>query len=64
MPPPELLEQLTVAGEKAALQEVGADGHVEGAGAAPDIHSELAALPRPRKHYQWYYSYDSILNFH
>lgn len=22
----------------------------------PDIHAELAALPRPRKHYQWYYS--------
>ena len=22
---------------------------------APDIHSALAALPRPRKHYQWYY---------
>ena len=23
---------------------------------AGDIHAELAALPRPRKHYQWYYS--------
>ena len=23
---------------------------------APDIGAELAALPRPRKHYQWYYS--------
>jgi pimeloyl-ACP methyl ester carboxylesterase len=22
----------------------------------PDIHGALAALPRPRKHYQWYYS--------
>ncbi len=22
----------------------------------PNIHDELAALPRPRKHYQWYYS--------
>jgi pimeloyl-ACP methyl ester carboxylesterase len=22
----------------------------------PDIHATLAALPRPRKHYQWYYS--------
>ena len=21
-----------------------------------DLHAELAALPRPRKHYQWYYS--------
>ena len=29
-----------------------------GAAAAPagDIHAELAALARPRKHYQWYYS--------
>jgi pimeloyl-ACP methyl ester carboxylesterase len=28
------------------------------AAAAPprDIHADLAALPRPRKHYQWYYS--------
>jgi pimeloyl-ACP methyl ester carboxylesterase len=24
--------------------------------AAPDIHQALAALKRPRKHYQWYYS--------
>ena len=23
---------------------------------ASDIHTDLAALPRPRKHYQWYYS--------
>ncbi len=23
---------------------------------SPDIHSQLAALERPRKHYQWYYS--------
>jgi pimeloyl-ACP methyl ester carboxylesterase len=23
---------------------------------SPDIHQALAALPRPRKHYQWYYS--------
>jgi pimeloyl-ACP methyl ester carboxylesterase len=23
--------------------------------AGPDIHAALAALPRPRKHYQWYY---------
>ena len=22
----------------------------------PDIHAQLAALPRPRKHYHWYYS--------
>jgi pimeloyl-ACP methyl ester carboxylesterase len=26
------------------------------AGKAPDIHAALAALSRPRKHYQWYYS--------
>ena len=26
------------------------------AGATPDVHAALAALPRPRKHYQWYYS--------
>jgi pimeloyl-ACP methyl ester carboxylesterase len=25
-------------------------------GGGPDIHAALAALPRPRKHYQWYYS--------
>ncbi len=23
---------------------------------APDLHAAMAALPRPRKHYQWYYS--------
>lgn len=27
-----------------------------GASSGPSIHDELAALPRPRKHYQWYYS--------
>ena len=26
-----------------------------GATPAPDIHAQLAALPRPRKHYQWHY---------
>jgi pimeloyl-ACP methyl ester carboxylesterase len=26
------------------------------AGATPDIHAALAALPRPRKHYQWHYA--------
>lgn len=26
------------------------------AAATPDVHAELAALSRPRKHYQWYYS--------
>lgn len=24
--------------------------------APPDVHAALAALPRPRKHYQWYYA--------
>jgi pimeloyl-ACP methyl ester carboxylesterase len=24
--------------------------------AAPDLHAELAALPHPRKHYQWHYA--------
>ena len=28
----------------------------------PDIHQALAALPRPRKHYQWYYSTRSANN--
>ena len=28
----------------------------DGAPASEDIHAALAALPRPRKHYQWYYS--------
>lgn len=27
-----------------------------GVSAEPDIHVELARLPRPRKHYQWYYA--------
>ena len=29
---------------------------VQGDTPAPDIHAQLAALPRPRKHYQWHYS--------
>jgi pimeloyl-ACP methyl ester carboxylesterase len=32
-----------------------ADAPAKPAGDAP-VHRELAALPRPRKHYQWYYS--------
>ncbi len=28
----------------------------DGMAPAPDLHAALAALPRPRKHYQWYYS--------
>jgi pimeloyl-ACP methyl ester carboxylesterase len=31
-------------------------GEARAAAPAPDIHAALAALPRPRKHYQWYYS--------
>jgi pimeloyl-ACP methyl ester carboxylesterase len=34
-----------------ALPEAAANGS-----AGEDIHAALAALPRPRKHYQWYYS--------
>jgi pimeloyl-ACP methyl ester carboxylesterase len=33
-----------------------ADAPAAAAPSAPDIHAALAALPRPRKHYQWYYS--------
>jgi pimeloyl-ACP methyl ester carboxylesterase len=30
--------------------------HPPPAPTGPDIHAAMAALPRPRKHYQWYYS--------
>ncbi len=33
-----------------------ANGSHPAAPTVPDIHTALAALPRPRKHYQWYYS--------
>ena len=32
------------------------DGKEPAPPATPTIHEALAALPRPRKHYQWYYS--------
>ena len=32
------------------------DGGASPTAPAPDIHAALAALDRPRKHYQWYYS--------
>jgi pimeloyl-ACP methyl ester carboxylesterase len=32
------------------------DGKPSPVPASPTIHEQLAALPRPRKHYQWYYS--------
>ena len=32
------------------------DGKPQAAPPSPTIHEALAALPRPRKHYQWYYS--------
>lgn len=32
------------------------DGKPPTVPASPSIHEALAALPRPRKHYQWYYS--------
>jgi len=42
-----------------------ADGAPEAAAPAPDIHAALAALARPRKHYQWYYSgRDADRNMH
>jgi pimeloyl-ACP methyl ester carboxylesterase len=31
-------------------------GEARDAPPGPDIHAALAALPRPRKHYQWYYA--------
>lgn len=34
----------------------GTDGKVPAPPQGPTIHEQLAALPRPRKHYQWYYS--------
>jgi pimeloyl-ACP methyl ester carboxylesterase len=34
----------------------GTDGQPPEAPSSPTIHEALAALPRPRKHYQWYYS--------
>jgi pimeloyl-ACP methyl ester carboxylesterase len=41
-----------------ALMSAPFEGAPELSPAAPraDIHAELAHLPRPRKHYQWYYS--------
>jgi pimeloyl-ACP methyl ester carboxylesterase len=32
------------------------DGKLPAVPASPNIHEALAGLPRPRKHYQWYYS--------
>jgi pimeloyl-ACP methyl ester carboxylesterase len=32
------------------------DGQLPAVPPSPTIHEALAALPRPRKHYQWYYS--------
>ena len=34
----------------------GTDGQPAEVPSSPTIHEALAALPRPRKHYQWYYS--------
>jgi pimeloyl-ACP methyl ester carboxylesterase len=44
------------AGPPALPFDTAAASHPVPAPAAPDIHAALAALPRPRKHYQWYYS--------
>jgi pimeloyl-ACP methyl ester carboxylesterase len=47
-------------GPAAAVVPPGPAAALAGPGAAanvvPDIHTALAALDRPRKHYQWYYS--------
>jgi len=34
----------------------GANASARQAATQPDVHEALAKLPRPRKHYQWYYS--------
>jgi pimeloyl-ACP methyl ester carboxylesterase len=34
----------------------GVDGRPQEVAVGPTIHEALAALPRPRKHYQWWYS--------
>ena len=55
---------LPFATAKAATQAAATDAGAGAAGSASDgsqtaggdIHQALAALPRPRKHYQWYYS--------
>ena len=44
---------------EATRSAAAAAGDISSGGTAPappDIHQALAALPRPRKHYQWYYS--------
>ena len=38
------------------VEQRNASGVLPGMAASRSIHDELAALPRPRKHYQWYYS--------
>ncbi len=35
---------------------IGQAASIANAAAGQDVHAEMAALPRPRKHYQWYYS--------
>ena len=44
------------ADERAVRRPAAAPPAAAAARAAPDIHAALAALDRPRKHYQWYYS--------
>ena len=49
----------TLAFDSARTAEAGAAGPALAREAGPqaeDVHAALAALPRPRKHYQWYYS--------
>ncbi|MEM8645165.1 MAG: alpha/beta hydrolase [Pseudomonadota bacterium] len=35
---------------------IGQAASIANAAAGEDVHAAMAALPRPRKHYQWYYS--------
>lgn len=35
---------------------IGQAASIANAAAGGDVHADMAALPRPRKHYQWYYS--------
>lgn len=35
---------------------IGQAASIANAAAGQDVHTAMAALPRPRKHYQWYYS--------
>ena len=48
--------QAAAAGSAAAGSATAGSATAGSAAGAPSIHEALAALPRPRKHYQWYYA--------